>query len=196
VTHGTTSQDDLVAQWDGVVHAVQAAQRRIHADLERAGIGAQWFGVLQLLTRTPGERLPMSKLARDLAMTSGGFTKLADRMAREGLIDRRGSAADRRVIYAALTDRGRELAEQGARQYRSAVRTHVLGVLDGIDLDRLTDLALALDAGPGAAHIESGDPGEPAGDGFEISRRDPASPERRRRATPSKLPPIGPPAPD
>ena len=59
-----------------------------------------YFAVLTLLLDSEDQRLPMSRIARDLAMTSGGFTKLADRMARDGLIDRRGSSGDRRVVFA------------------------------------------------------------------------------------------------
>ena len=66
--------------------------------------------------------MPMSVLARDVGMTSGGFTKLADRMARDGIIDRRGSDTDRRVVHASLTEVGLELAQRVSNVYVDALR--------------------------------------------------------------------------
>ncbi|MEO8888125.1 MAG: MarR family transcriptional regulator [Jatrophihabitantaceae bacterium] len=142
------------------------------ADVERIGVPAQWFAVLHLLLRAPDERLPMSRLARDLSMTSGGFTKLADRMARDGLIDRRGSSGDRRVVHAALTDRGREIGRDGVRIYAEAIRSRVLEAITTDDVQLMAELAERLRS----AHAGSAETAD-----FALNDRDPASPERRGR---------------
>ena len=88
-----------------------------------------WFSVLHLLLNSVEHRLPMTSLARELSITTGGFTKLADRMAREGLIDRRGSSGDRRVVYATLTADGLLSAQKCEAQYREGLREHVADAL-------------------------------------------------------------------
>ena len=169
---------ELVAEWGQAVDRIQAIQHLIRADIARSGVPAQWFAVLQLLFEAEDGRLPMSMIARKLAMTSGGFTKLADRMAREGLIDRRSASADRRVVYATLTDRGRERAETAARAYGEAVHSHVLRALDVADLHALADIARRLDAEPPSADESAG-----AEEQFVLEARPVTSPERRGQMT-------------
>ena len=103
-----------------------------------------WFSVLYLLLNSAEHRLPMTTLARELSITTGGFTKLADRMAREGLIDRRGSSDDRRVVFAELTEAGLVTARACEAQYREGLREHVLDVLTPSILAALIEAAALL----------------------------------------------------
>lgn len=171
------TDDELAARWDAALRGINDAQQVVLARVEESGVSAQWFGVLRILLAAPGMRMPMSRLARDLSMTSGGFTKLADRMARENLIDRRGSVGDRRVIYAALTARGQDVAGRVMTEYRRGIRTLILGVISESDVTALSDIAGVL------AGVHRSDPPEPEVGMFETASRDPASPERRGRVT-------------
>lgn len=124
-------EDRELVTWWGLV--VEACART--APLLRVGpvggvdLPGPWFEVLLRLLRTPGGRLTMTQLAHDVALTSGGFTKLADRMVRAGLIERQSSAADRRVTWAALTPHGSLVGEEAQRVHVLALREHFLGVL-------------------------------------------------------------------
>ncbi|MEO9134953.1 MAG: MarR family transcriptional regulator [Jatrophihabitantaceae bacterium] len=164
-------EDDALAQWEAISRRVQSTQQRLLAPIEDSGVPSQWFAVLHLLLRADKRRMPMTRLAEDLSMTSGGFTKLADRMGQEGLIDRRNSAGDRRVIYAGLTIEGLRLARQLERVYRAAVQEHVLDILTSEKLALL------------AAETEPLDRRPPADDGgaTEPAARDPSLPDRRNR---------------
>ena len=99
-----TEGQELITAWGLVLEAVGFTSARLAEGLERAGVNAPFFDVLVRLAREPSQRLPMTKLATEVSLTSGGFTKLADRMEQEGLLYRQHSAQDRRVIYAVLTD--------------------------------------------------------------------------------------------
>jgi len=175
------SDADLARTWDVVLEGVAATQRRLLAKIERGGIPGQWFDVLRLLLAADGHRLPMSTLSRYLQMTAGGFTKLADRMAREGLIDRRNSSADRRVVYAALTTKGTKVAKDSAAVYRAALAEYIRGVLPASSLDQLAEAARTLRD----AHTEAGAPG-PHDVDHVLTERDPALPERRGRGRPPR----------
>jgi DNA-binding MarR family transcriptional regulator len=168
------SDEDLLANWELVTRAVARTQERVLSRIEEAELPSQWVTALHLLLRTGDHRLPMSRLARDLSMTSGGFTKLADRIGQEGLIDRRNSSGDRRVVYAELTEAGLRLARRTERQYKVALREHVLSVLSADALLALAQSAQALND----AHADADEPVRAAKTAPE---RDPSQPDRRTR---------------
>jgi DNA-binding MarR family transcriptional regulator len=173
------SDADVGQTWDLVLASVSATQRRLLDKIEKDGLPGPWFDVLRLLLDADGRRMPMSALAKQLQMTAGGFTKLADRMARDGLIDRRNSSADRRVVYAALTAKGTRQAKQSSALYQAALDEHIRGVLSAKSLAQLADLARALhDAHGDAESLSDGD--------HVLTERDPALPERRGRGRPPR----------
>ncbi len=102
------------------------AQRRITAELERelndaAGLTLAQYDVLLHLNEAPQRRLRMSDLSGAVLFTTSGLTRLIDRMEAAGLVRRRRSSQDRRVVSAELTDKG-------ARALRSAAGVHLAGV--------------------------------------------------------------------
>jgi DNA-binding MarR family transcriptional regulator len=123
----------------------------------------------------------MGRLAAELSMTGGGFTKLADRIAREGLIDRRNSAGDRRVVYAELTEDGLQLAKRSEAVYREQLRIHLLGALSEAEISQLDIVGQALANAYPRAVNEGRD---------EIVRteRSPDLPDRRRGGDKPPLP--------
>jgi DNA-binding MarR family transcriptional regulator len=166
------SDDELVANWGLIQASVARAQRRLLDKLDEYGIPGQWFTVLHLLLKAEDHRLPMTRIARDLTMSGGGFTKLADRMATEGLIDRRSSAGDRRVIYAGLTELGLATAQRGAMIYAAGIREYLV---PAIPAERLAELGTLM----GSLAALAPDTGD---DGDDLpAQRDPALPDRRRR---------------
>lgn len=187
---GVTSRDvtnqELVAHWTRVVQAVSRTQERLLARVEAAGVSDQWFGVLQLLLLAEDHRMPMTRLARDLSMTAGGFTKLADRMGREGLIDRRGSEGDRRVVYATLTERGLEAARRGEQAYHLALRDIVLTNLPAATVAELSQVLGGLADAPLLG--PDGTPEAVEQLPTATSLRDPSQPDRRRRPGPRIVP--------
>jgi DNA-binding MarR family transcriptional regulator len=101
------------------------------------GVAPGWLRVLMLLHEAPQTRLPMSALSTALAMTSGGFTKLADRVERAGLIVRVPSALDRRVIFAELTPHGRASAQRAREVVNERLRGNVLSEFSALELAEL-----------------------------------------------------------
>jgi DNA-binding MarR family transcriptional regulator len=164
---------DIVASWDAIAMGFAHTQRRLLAAIEAEGLHGPSFEALRLLLASDDHRLPMSRLARDLTMTAGGLTKLADRLARDGLIDRRNSSDDRRVVYAALTEKGAELAARTLEIYRDGLREHVLNVLSPAKLAELAEVMSTLDV----LHADAVSSDEQV----LAAPRDPALPERRAR---------------
>jgi DNA-binding MarR family transcriptional regulator len=170
MTTRTSEDATLVKDWAAVVRGVEAVQHGFALRLEALEMTLPYFAVLTLLLDAEDQRLPMSRIARDLAMTSGGFTKLADRMARDGLIDRRGSSGDRRVVFAALTESGEKMARSAMDVYHRYLREQVLPLVPEADLHTLADITGRLNAAGLAA--EDAAP-------FEMTPRSSAAPDRR-----------------
>lgn len=164
----------LVDQWRHMVAGVAVTRRRLDAALETSGLSPQFFDVLYLLLKADNHALPMTLLAREISMTSGGFTKLADRMAREGLIDRRSSSDDRRVVNATLTDEGLALANRASTLYEESLRSFLLGPVSASELKMAAAVLHTLAEAHGSAvEIEPTVAAAPA-------PFDPTRPERRR----------------
>ncbi|WP_017573453.1 MarR family winged helix-turn-helix transcriptional regulator [Nocardiopsis halotolerans] len=143
---GTPSGDELITAWGLLHEALNAIQPKLLGGITPDGrdMAGPWFEVLIRLQRTPGHRLPMSRLAREVSLSTGGFTKLADRLEREGYLERENCASDRRVVYAVLTDKGREFIGEARDRHVERLREHVLGPLGEDGVRQLTTIARTL----------------------------------------------------
>ncbi|WP_234443759.1 MarR family winged helix-turn-helix transcriptional regulator [Streptomyces sp. NRRL B-24484] len=82
--------------------AVDAAMRA------ECGLSHTMFEVLLMLARARGAGIPQRELAEGLTLTSGGTTRLVDRMEQAGLVRRTPSPADRRITLVGATPEGAE----------------------------------------------------------------------------------------
>lgn len=105
------------------------------------------FEVLLRLGRSPGDELTMSALAHQLGVTSGGATRLVDRVLEQGWVQRRTCTADRRVQHVRLTPEGRALLERALCLHRADLARDLTARLDGAERAQLDALLDALRPG-------------------------------------------------
>jgi DNA-binding MarR family transcriptional regulator len=135
-----TDDDEIVTWWGLVIEGYHATQEHLMSQIaQRFGLAPASFDILLRLVRSPEHRLPMTRLAREAALTSGGFTKVADRLTAAGLIRREPCETDRRVTYAALTDHGVGVAEQARHACADILRDRVLEPLGPKQAGKLAD---------------------------------------------------------
>jgi len=79
--------------------------------LNRSGLSQGRFLTLIVLNRTPDEEINPSSLARKVGVTRATMTGLLSGLEKNGLIERRTPAADRRKIGVSLTAAGRRTLE-------------------------------------------------------------------------------------
>ncbi|TDE56333.1 MarR family transcriptional regulator [Nonomuraea mesophila] len=103
------------------------------------------YSVLALLGEAGQNGMRMSELAQLRLMSSGGFTRLADRLERRGLIERRRSADDGRGFTAVLTKEGRALMRKAWRRQYGDLRRLFFDRLDDEQLRNLADVWARLD---------------------------------------------------
>lgn len=124
--------------WQGFLYAHDRIWREIEAGIAPLGVSMTEYSVLALLGRAGRSGMRMSELARDRLMSTGGFTRLADRLERRGLIERRRAAEDGRGFVAVLTPEGRNLLRKAWKRQHADVRRLFLDRLDDDDLRALT----------------------------------------------------------
>jgi DNA-binding MarR family transcriptional regulator len=95
--------------------------------------------VLLYLDAAPCGKLTMSELAQSVLLSQSGVTRLVDRLVRSGLVVREGCSEDRRVMYARLTDEGREALIEARPTLIEGVRQRFLARFDDAELDVLAD---------------------------------------------------------
>lgn len=122
--------DELITWWGLTIEGYRATQATMERRIaERFSLQPGFFEILLRLVRTPGLRLPMTQLAREASFTSGGLTKIADRMVTAGLIRREPCETDRRVIRAVLTEHGLDVAGRARQAGAEILREVVIGPL-------------------------------------------------------------------
>ncbi|MBB1153062.1 MarR family transcriptional regulator [Amycolatopsis sp. DR6-1] len=95
------------------------------------------YGVLALLAEAGDAGMRMTDLAQRRLMSTGGFTRLADRLVSRGLIARRQSEVDARSFDAVLTAQGRALMRKARRRHHEDLRTLFFDRLDDEQLRQL-----------------------------------------------------------
>src|SRR4051812_36348727 len=81
--------DEIVTWWGLVIEGYLATQAGLMGEIAaELDLAPAPFDVLLRLVRSPGYRMPMTRLAREAALSSGGFTKVADRLVAGNLIRR------------------------------------------------------------------------------------------------------------
>lgn len=86
-------------------------QIRFERLFRQFGLTASQYNVLRIL-RGEGAPLPVLEIAGRTVTVVPGITGLVDRLESAGMVRRERCTKDRRVVYVALTDQGREVLGQ------------------------------------------------------------------------------------
>ena len=112
-----TKADVLAAQW----RAMLEQHTRVTTALERAlaehELGVSEFEVLAELTTAPKNECRMLALSDVVHLSQSALSRVVGRLEEQGLVTRFMCQNDRRGIFAALTDEGRE-------RYNAALPTY------------------------------------------------------------------------
>lgn len=92
-----------------ILRASQAIQDVVRKDVALYGLNPTEFAVLELLYHKGDQ--PIQVIGKKILISSGSITYVVDKLEQKGYAVRRGCPKDRRVTYAAITQKGRELME-------------------------------------------------------------------------------------
>ena len=109
-----------LAAWRGMLATHSRMVAALDEDLEREhGLPLGSYEVLLHLAEAPDRSLRMGALADGLLLSRSGLTRLVDRLAGRGLVERHSCPDDRRGTFARLTPSGLELFERARHGARS-----------------------------------------------------------------------------
>lgn len=135
--------DPRIRTFGLLLEAHSQLTRLLDAELQDSdGISLQTFEVLLRISRSEWGRLTMSELADGVSLTTGGVTRLADRLENDGLVQRVSCPTDRRVVHLALTEQGRQTLATALTHHLDSLERLVTSRVSAKDtavLDRVLD---------------------------------------------------------
>jgi MarR family transcriptional regulator, 2-MHQ and catechol-resistance regulon repressor len=96
---------------------------------EACGLPLGWYDAMIRLRRSPGGFTTMTRLASEVSLTSGGITRLVDRLVEAGYAERSGCPTDRRSVYVHLTPAGVAKVDEATASHRTVLEEHLIGPL-------------------------------------------------------------------
>lgn len=127
--------DERILTFGLLIEAHARLTRETDHDLQVSdGISLQTFEVLLRVSRAPEGHVTMTGLADGLALTTGGVTRLADRLEADGLVQRVSCPTDRRVVHLMLTDEGNRVLAGAVAHHLDSLQRHLASRVDPGDL--------------------------------------------------------------
>lgn len=121
IAHGWADAADGMALVTSLVRVHQLVMERIDSALRPHDLSFARYEVLRLLSFTQEGQLPMAKLGSRLQVHPASVTSAVARLEKQGFVRRSRSAADGRVVLAAITGTGREAVEAATISLNSEV---------------------------------------------------------------------------
>jgi DNA-binding MarR family transcriptional regulator len=112
---------------------VDAVERRLRAEV---GLSFPLFEALFVLKQSAEDRLRMVDVTRSMCVSKSNVTQLIDRLERLGLVARDASPTDRRLVYAKLTERGRQAADEGLEIFNAAAHQYLAQYMTKGELEK------------------------------------------------------------
>lgn len=127
-----------LAAWRGLLRAHAALTGALDAELLDAhALPLTSYEVLLFMAGAPDGRMRMSELADSVLLSRSGLTRLVDRLARSGLLQRVRCDEDARGWFAAITPKGRALFEEARETHLNGIRRLFLARVTEEERERL-----------------------------------------------------------
>ena len=131
---------DEETAWRALARAVIVIPKVLDRELlETQGLSNIEYSVLMNLSEQPGRSMRMSELANVVPISVSGLTRVVERLARHGLVERVRAETDGRGQLAVLTAAGFTRLEKAYPDHLASVRNHVMDHLTSIDLVAFAD---------------------------------------------------------
>jgi DNA-binding MarR family transcriptional regulator len=126
--------------WRNFIEAVNTMIPALERDILPYGLTMGDYEVLVRLSEADDQRMRMCDLATVLQLSPSGLTRRLDGLVSTGLVERVASPADRRVMFAALTDAGRAKLAEAAPDHVASVRNRFFKGLTRDQIRQLGDI--------------------------------------------------------
>jgi DNA-binding MarR family transcriptional regulator len=135
--------------WEALLSAHAALMKQFAAEDIWEDVSMREYDVLYTLSKCP-EPQRLGELNRHVLLSQPALSRLVDRLADRGLIERRPDPADGRVVRLSLTAAGRDLQRQIGRQHARGVARELTTRLSPGEIRQLETICLKLACQPSA----------------------------------------------
>ncbi len=129
--------------WEALLSAHAALMKRFAAEDIWDDISMREYDVLYTLSKCDGP-LRLTELNRHVLLSQPALSRLVDRLAERGLVERHADAADGRCVLLSLTQTGRDRQHEVGRRHARSVARAVTAELDPGELRQLEAICLKL----------------------------------------------------
>ena len=120
----------LIDSFGSIVEAYGRMRKSLAEELDDSvGMPLSWFEVLLRITRSGGQ-MKMADIANQVVITTGGITKLVDRLIEQGYLKREPCAEDRRIVWACITDKGSKAFNKALESHNASLKKHMSGLTE------------------------------------------------------------------
>jgi DNA-binding MarR family transcriptional regulator len=142
--------------WEALLSAHAALMKRFAAEDIWGDLSMREYDVLYTLSKCPGP-VRIGELNRHVLLSQPALSRLVDRLAERGLVEREPDPADGRAIRLALTNAGRALQRQVGLRHGSSVARVMAARLTPAELQNLETVCLKLAREPAMAGLAAND---------------------------------------
>ncbi|MFF1821198.1 MarR family winged helix-turn-helix transcriptional regulator [Kribbella sp. NPDC058245] len=133
------ADDDLITAFGRLLGAANRLEYVLGRALEdECGITHLMYEVLLILGRAGGDGLSMRTIAQQQVLSTGGATRLIDRMIAAGLVERAEDPADRRSTLVRITPQGEQTVVEASRVHRRNIEQYFVAPLPADHLEQFT----------------------------------------------------------
>jgi DNA-binding MarR family transcriptional regulator len=125
--------------WEALLSAHASLIRQFAADDVWGDVSMKEYDVLYTLSKCPGP-INLTELNRHVLLSQPALSRMADRLAARGLVERCTDPLDGRGVRLALTAAGREAQRRIGRRHGRSVARAMLAELSPAELRQLTGI--------------------------------------------------------
>jgi MarR family 2-MHQ and catechol resistance regulon transcriptional repressor len=95
-------------------------------DIRNHGLNRTEFGVLELLYHKGAQ--PIQQIGGKVLMSSGNITYVVDKLEKKEFVKRKTSSEDRRLVFAEITEQGKQFIEEVFPKHTEVIEKAVAGL--------------------------------------------------------------------
>ena len=139
-----TDKSLAVDAWEALFRAQVSVLRQLNAEFPSSEISFTEYDVLLNLSRANERRMRIRDLIPHLLLSQPSVSRLIDRLAARGLVEKLPDERDARGTIVALTPVGWELFKRVAVVHADSIARRVGGALSPAELEQLAELCRRL----------------------------------------------------
>ena len=133
--------------WEAMLSAHASLMRRFNAEEVWEDISMKEYDVLYTLSKCP-EPIRLTDLNQHVLLSQPALSRLVDRLAARGLVQRIADSRDLRTVRLSLTEDGRALQRRVGHRHARSVARAMRSELTPAELDQLTAICAKLAVTP------------------------------------------------